>query len=84
MYQYPGVCVGALVKNSILCLATRPIHVLEYHRCVNEFISWPITPFIGTLGVAPDREVTTSLDGQREWGGNLAPRLLASNCAIEY
>jgi acetamidase/formamidase len=34
-------------------------------------ITWPITPFIGTLGVAPDREVTTSLDGQGEWGGNL-------------
>src|SRR5207247_2253576 len=34
-------------------------------------ISWPITPFIGTFGVAPDREVTTSLDGQGEWGGNL-------------
>jgi acetamidase/formamidase len=30
-------------------------------------LSWPITPFIGTLGVAPDREVTTSLDGQGEW-----------------
>jgi amidase len=37
-------------------------------------ISWPITPFIGTLGVAPDREVTTSLDGQGEWGGNLDSR----------
>ena len=37
----------------------------------SERISWPITPFIGTLGVAPDREVTTSLDGQGEWGGNL-------------
>ncbi len=34
-------------------------------------ISWPITPFLGTLGVAPDREVTTSGDGQGEWGGNL-------------
>jgi amidase len=34
-------------------------------------LSWPITPFIGTLGVAPDREVCTSLDGQGEWGGNL-------------
>jgi acetamidase/formamidase len=34
-------------------------------------IQWPITPFIGTLGVAPDREVTTSLDGQGDWGGNL-------------
>jgi amidase len=37
----------------------------------NDNLSWPITPFIGTLGVAPDREVTTSLDGQGEWGGNL-------------
>jgi amidase len=37
----------------------------------NEQISWPITPFIGTIGVAPDREVTTSIDGQGEWGGNL-------------
>ena len=37
----------------------------------SEKISWPITPFIGTIGVAPDREVTTSLDGQGEWGGNL-------------
>jgi acetamidase/formamidase len=34
-------------------------------------LSWPITPFVGTFGVAPDREVTTSLDGQGEWGGNL-------------
>jgi amidase len=37
-------------------------------------LSWPITPFVGTLGVAPDREVTTSLDGQGEWGGNLDVR----------
>jgi amidase len=37
----------------------------------NDRIAWPITPFVGTLGVAPDREVTTSLDGQGEWGGNL-------------
>lgn len=37
----------------------------------SEKISWPITPFVGTLGVAPDREVCTSLDGQGEWGGNL-------------
>jgi acetamidase/formamidase len=40
-------------------------------------ISWPITPFIGTLGVAPDREVPTSLDGQGEWGGNLDIRDVA-------
>jgi amidase len=40
-------------------------------------INWPITPFIGTLGVCPDREVTTSLDGQGEWGGNLDIRDVA-------
>ncbi len=34
-------------------------------------IKWPITPFIGTLGVCPDREVATSIDGQGPWGGNL-------------
>lgn len=34
-------------------------------------ITWPITPFIGTLGTCPDREVCTSIDGQGDWGGNL-------------
>ncbi len=43
----------------------------------SDTLSWPITPFIGTLGVAPDREVTTSIDGQGEWGGNLDIRDLA-------
>jgi amidase len=43
----------------------------------NDRISGPITPFIGTLGVAPDREVTTSLDGQGEWSGNLEIRDVA-------
>ena len=37
----------------------------------NDDITWPITPFIGTIGTAPDREVTTSIDGQGSWGGNL-------------
>ncbi|OWK46920.1 acetamidase/formamidase family protein [Fimbriiglobus ruber] len=37
----------------------------------NDRLTWPITPFVGTLGVCPDREVVTSLDGQGPWGGNL-------------
>ena len=37
----------------------------------SDTIRWPITPFVGTLGVCPDREVATSLDGQGSWGGNL-------------
>jgi acetamidase/formamidase len=40
----------------------------------SEKIHWPITPFVGTLGVCPDREVVTSIDGQGEWGGNLDVR----------
>jgi amidase len=43
----------------------------------NHRISWPLTPFIGTLGVAPDRDVMTSADGQGEWGGNLDIRDVA-------
>jgi len=43
----------------------------------DERITWPIAPFIGTLGVAPDREVATSLDGQGPWGGNLGIRDVA-------
>lgn len=43
----------------------------------NDRISWPITPFVGTIGVAPDREVTTSIDGQGLWGGNLDIRDVA-------
>lgn len=37
----------------------------------SDAIAWPVTPFVGTLGVCPDREVATSLDGQGPWGGNL-------------
>ncbi len=44
--------------------------------------SWPISPFVGTLGVAPDREVTTSIDGQGEWGGNLDIRDVAAGNRI--
>ena len=40
----------------------------------NERLTWPITPFIGTLGVTPDRIVPTSIDGQGPWGGNLDMR----------
>jgi acetamidase/formamidase len=34
-------------------------------------ISWPVTPFIGTLAVAPEREVITSIYGQGIGGGNI-------------
>ncbi len=48
----------------------------------NERITWPITPFVGTIGVAPDREVTTSIDGQGAWGGNLDIRDAAAGNRI--
>ena len=37
----------------------------------NKRLAWPITPFVGTLGVQPDRIVATGADGQGPWGGNL-------------
>jgi acetamidase/formamidase len=40
----------------------------------NDRVRWPLAPFIGTLGVAPDREVLTSADGQGDFGGNLDVR----------
>jgi amidase len=43
----------------------------------NDRICWPITPFVGTIGVAPDRETTTSADGQGDWGGNIDVRDVA-------
>jgi amidase len=48
----------------------------------SDTISWPITPFIGTIGTAPDREVTTSNDGQGDWGGNLDVRDVAPGNTI--
>jgi acetamidase/formamidase len=36
----------------------------------SEEVVWELRPFIGTIGVAPDREVATSLYGQGPWGGN--------------
>jgi len=37
----------------------------------SDSISFPLRPFIGTIGLAPEREVETSLVGQGPWGGNL-------------
>jgi acetamidase/formamidase len=37
----------------------------------SDSISWPLAPFIGTIGVAPEREVESSAVGQGPWGGNL-------------
>ncbi len=34
----------------------------------------PQSPFIGTIGVAPEREVETPLFGQGSWGGNMDVR----------
>ena len=41
---------------------------------LNDKITWDLQPFIGTIGVAPEREVETSSVGQGPWGGNLDVR----------
>ena len=40
----------------------------------NDKVTWDLQPMIGTIGVAPDREVETSAVGQGPWGGNLDVR----------
>ena len=40
----------------------------------NDKVTWDLQPFIGTVAVAPDREVETSSIGQGPWGGNLDVR----------
>ena len=37
----------------------------------NDKVCWPVTPFIGTIAVAPEREVITSIYGQGIGGGNI-------------
>ncbi|MBM3945058.1 MAG: hypothetical protein FJ317_06165, partial [SAR202 cluster bacterium] len=41
---------------------------------LNDRHSWPLSPMIGTIGCAPEREVETSAVGQGPWGGNLDMR----------
>ena len=50
----------------------------------NDRLSWPITPFIGTLGVQPDRVVPTSIDGQGAWGGNLDIRDVGQDAKMPW
>ncbi len=40
----------------------------------NDKITWDLQPMIGTIAVAPDREVETSSVGQGPWGGNMDVR----------
>lgn len=51
---------------SLVHEAGEPRHVL-----VNGEVGWCARPMIGTIGVAPDREVVASIWGQGSWGGNL-------------
>lgn len=37
-------------------------------------ISWEMSPFIGSIGTAPDVEIQTSSVGQGPWGGNIDVR----------
>ncbi|MCS4539356.1 MAG: acetamidase/formamidase family protein [Thaumarchaeota archaeon] len=44
---------------------------------VSKKISWMLRPHIGTIGVAPEREVVASLTTQGRWGGNIDVRDVA-------
>lgn len=45
-------------------------------------LTWDLQPFVGTLAVATEREVFTSLLGQGSWGGNIDCRDLAPGHTI--
>jgi len=45
-------------------------------------ISWKLQPFLGTLAVAPDREVHSSLTGQGEFCGNIDCRDICAGHTI--
>lgn len=47
-----------------------------------EGLRWPASPFIGTIGVAPEREVLSTLLGQGQFGGNLDCRDIGAGSAL--
>lgn len=49
---------------------------------LNERVQWPLAPFIGTIGVAPEVEVETSSVGQGPWGGNLDCRDIKEDSTV--
>lgn len=69
------------------------VHVLRHHVGPSgtmvdgdvEFgkgLTWPASPFIGTIGVAPEREVFSTLLGQGPFGGNLDCRDMRAGSAL--
>jgi len=38
---------------------------------ISDRLRWKVSPFIGTIGVAPEFEIRSSLTGQGYWGGNM-------------
>jgi len=78
---FPGL--GPLGDSKKWEILTRPYtHIIKHivgpsgttrdgKGVLNERVTWDLAPFIGTIGVAPQREVETSAVGQGPWGGNL-------------
>lgn len=45
-------------------------------------VRWPLAPFIGTLMLAPERGVETSIASQGPWGGNMDIREMRAGCKV--
>ena len=45
-------------------------------------VIWDLKPFIGTIGVAPELEVVSSVTGQGSWGGNIDCRDIRSEATL--
>ena len=50
----------------------------------NDRVRWRLQPFIGTMGVAPEREVESSAVGQGPWGGNLDCREFKQGATVFF
>ncbi len=54
-------------------------------ECVfNDRIRWPMRPFIGTITLAPEREIPSSALVQGPWGGNLDVRDICEGSTIYF
>ncbi len=54
-------------------------------ECIfSDRIRWPMCPFIGTITLAPEREVPTSVGVQGPWGGNLDVRDICEGSTVYF
>jgi len=69
----PTMAIGRHANGTVIVSEAFTMEDGEIHRHPLN-LQFPQSPFIGTLAVAPEREVATSGLGQGSWGGNMDVR----------